>query len=550
MGVCRILGGEEGLMSGTIRLPEPLPHQEPIFDSPARFKVRRAGRRTGKTREIFIAAMGGHGPGWRTQRPMFPGVLQGWDVVWVALDYPQAKAIWNEEIRVRFEGHDGVELNKTDRTATFAGAGTLHVRSSEAIDGIRGLGKDLKGVVFDEGAHYDLLYCWRDVVRPILADNAGWAMFDSTTNAGLDGNDEQVAPSYFNRLCEEIQGGQRTPEDGWAEFYGTAEDNPLISPAEFAALVKEYPVGSVSLDQEVYARLLAAGAGLAFPEWDQRLHTFNFEIPRGAGWRWFAGMDWGYTSPGCFSLFAAGPDGEILLRWEHYFKERTPYDVGQTIGEALLHTPELEFPEWVALDASAFYTDNGSVSNAEEIDRGFKDALRKTGIRVPIQEAPAGPRSRVTRKLAMHEALKVDHERVQPFLERGELVPRWAAPRFRIHTSCVNHIRTIPALPRDARDPEKVETHGVEDHALDSCSYALVSRTPEVQRKWLRLEQDRHPGFDAEGQRRRRPRGLLDELAREAEAEREWAGTQEMLETGRGLRTGYRWVRHDNEEGE
>ena len=45
-------------------------------------------------------------------------------------------------------------------------------------------------------------------------------------------------------------------------------------------------------------------------------------------------------------------------------------------------------------------------------------------------------------------------------------------PRLLIHSTCVNLIRTLPALPRDKRNPDDVDTTA-EDHAPDALRYLL-----------------------------------------------------------------------------
>src|SRR5689334_213740 len=76
-----------------IKIPRPLPQQAAILAHPARFKLWRAGRRSGKSRAELHAALFGHGPNrcWK-------GLVHGKDVGWVAPDFPQAKTIWEEEI--------------------------------------------------------------------------------------------------------------------------------------------------------------------------------------------------------------------------------------------------------------------------------------------------------------------------------------------------------------------------------------------------------------------------------------------------------------------
>ena len=132
-------------MSAEILIPAPLPHQEPIVNSPARFKVVRAGRRGGKTVLAEGCAIVGHGPTDATGAPKFKGIAHDLDVVWVARDYTQAGIMWHEFIRPRFKGVPGVRVNEADRTVSLDGAGTLFVISAENIASARGMGSGWPG---------------------------------------------------------------------------------------------------------------------------------------------------------------------------------------------------------------------------------------------------------------------------------------------------------------------------------------------------------------------------------------------------------------------
>ena len=46
-------------------------------------------------------------------------------------------------------------------------------------------------------------------------------------------------------------------------------------------------------------------------------------------------------------------------------------------------------------------------------------------------------------------------------------------PRLYIYSTCRNLIRTLPALPRDDKNPEDVDTKA-EDHAYDALRYAVM----------------------------------------------------------------------------
>lgn len=486
----------------TLRVQEPLDHQWGPILSPASRKLWRFGRRWGKTRGVFYVAQMGHGPIDEDGQHMHPGIISGMDVVWVVPEYPQARTIWREEIRPRFKRRRGFYLNEQLRCLTMeATGGTLYVVSGEAIDSVRGIGDRLAGVIVDEAAHQDLEYSMKAVLQPALMDNEGWLIAVSTTNAGQDGNQEKRTPSFFNVLCEQVRAGER---DGrWEEFHGDARDNPVITDQAFDDLVGEYAEGSVDLDQEVYAKLLETGAGLAFPEWDDKLHltTFCPERDRRGHWRWAAGGDWGYASPGWFGLVAGGEDGRMVVRKELYFQESDPYTVGTTFARMC---DALALPEYLVLDSACWQVTDGGKTIAARIQEGIKKVLGDRAF--PVVQAPKGPGSRPAGKLLVHEALKAKRA-------ADGTVPPWGMPRLQVvGEDCPNLVRTLPKLPRDERNPEDVDTKR-EDHPYDGLRYLLMAGVPGVT-----VEQDReatpgrHKGYRKDGTRRSEVPTFEDEM--------------------------------------
>jgi len=314
-------------MTAEIRMAEPLSHQQPIIDSTARHKVVRAGRRFGKTRLAWWCAVMGHGA-----QPQGHGMIDGYDVAWVAPDYPQARLIWTEDIKPRCKGVEGVTLNETEHTVTIEDHGTLWIRSAEVIDGIRGIGKRLGGVIVDEAAKLDLEYAHRAVIRPALMDNQGWTLYMSTTNQGEDGgideNGARRTPSYFNQLCEEIRDGKRGEE--WEEFHGTAFDNARLLRSEIEALIAEYDSDDPRLDEEIYAKLLRGGVGLALPQMSKDVHIIPQRLVPAHWYRW-AAFDWGYDHPYVFADLAMDEDGNAYLVDSLINRQQEPEEIAAAI---------------------------------------------------------------------------------------------------------------------------------------------------------------------------------------------------------------------------
>jgi hypothetical protein len=463
----------------------PLPHQEPFYDSPCQYKVARWGRRAGKTVVAFGAAMVGHGP-LTNGEPLHRGVSQGGDVLWICRDIPQGRIVWHEEIVPRLEGVPHVTLNHTNHDADLAGCGRLLLRSAENIESVKGSGQNLLGAVIDEAAWLDLQDVLLKVVMPALMDNNGWLIIISTTNGGQDGNTEKIAPSYFNRLCQAIMDGEKGPE--WGHWHLTARENPKIGPQKIAALIAEYPLGSVKCKEEVEAELVVGGMGVAFPEWRSDLHISRREAP--GEFRWFGGLDWGYASPSACVLVVGGGDQQVIVRKELSWNHTDPYEAGHNLGSWLLSTG-LPLPEWIACDEAMWQVQTGGPTIGEEMQRGVSAALPSL-LAVPLIATPKGKGSRVAGKMLLHGALKWG-----PALEDGT-VPAHLRPRLTVHPDCPYLTRTLPVLPVSPDNSEDVDTTA-DDHVYDALRYALMSRTPRTQREARDVPVGRHPGFERSG---------------------------------------------------
>ena len=467
-----------------IRIPAALPHQKPCALSPAPRKVARAGRRGGKTVLAEYCAIVGHGPRNAQGVPRFKGVAHGFDVIWVARDYTQAGIMWHEFIRPRFKGKPGVAINETNRTVTLAGAGTLHVVSAENIASVRGAGARLAGVIVEEAAWLDLEDALRNVILPALMDNEGWLLLISTTNAGPDGNAEGRIPSYFNVICEEIRAGERSEE--WEEFHFTAEDNPKISAAAFAGLVAEYPAGSPSLRQEVYAELLTGGVGLALEQVSAERHLVPpYPVPE--HWTRFGAFDWGFNHPYVFGDFAADEDGNVVLVDSVWGRGEMPRQIIMRVQLAL---PAWRQFEYVSAGHDCWHDHKARGENTPTIAEQFYAA----GI--PLIQANV---SRVTGLNNLRSYLAW-----QPTDDTVETLPRFTmmdTPGNRRVLRCLQQMQIDPKRPEDALKVDASPGTGSDgfpvngDDAYDMTRYALASRPVRAQRQRAPRHEHQHPGF-------------------------------------------------------
>lgn len=446
----------------TLYLPRALAHQRDVLDAKERFKIWRAGRRTGKSRAALIAALLGHGNG------AHKGVLQGGDIVWLTPDYPQSRAIWREEIKPRLAGVAGVTLHETDRRASFAGLGSLEMRSAESIDNVRG--RSLDGAVLDEAAFFDLEYALSAVVLPALLDRGGWLLITSTPNAGWDGNAGRMTPSYFNRLCHAVMAGQRGKE--WGHWHHTTESNSKLSPADIATLRAEYPPGSATAQQELDASLTATGA-LFYPEFTAQSKFF---VDRSAlpthlpdWWAMWSGYDWGYSHPAVWVPVVDDGQKIYVLDALYLHREQDHGQAASVRGQLMMvENPDARIPAKCAARCYAGHDAFARRQAHTTAPETVADVFDGYGVNLERASIDRDAGAKVIRRLVAEDRLRfVDTVGTRRLVqELAALVPDPKRPN-------------VP-LKRDANESGE---HG--DDGADSLRYALASypyavRQPET----------------------------------------------------------------------
>ncbi len=491
----------------------------PIIEDPQPRKLLQGGRRGGKSRVALQCATLGHGPidRWDGKgtplRRLHRGILtHALDVGWICPTYKQADPLWFEEIQPRFKDKPYCTVHETDKWVQVHGLGRLFVRTFDNADTIRGSGKRLTGLILDECAHFDLRTLWLGPLAWALVDNAGWAIFCSTTNSGPDGNPEIPAPSFFNQLIGEYD-ADKLDHEVWRKYYFTAFDNPKIKADVLQQTIDEAMAmgGQLKVDEEVYARILEPGSGLAFPHWRRAIHLQPLDMRDGAvvGYGCIGCLDWGSASPGAFYLLLQGPGGRLHLTEECYFNgpDRADWkgrlnakEMGAHIAKRiqLFHGRTEVMPEYIAADSAMWAVTGAGATIAHLFQEGLDSVLGDAAVQ--LVPTPKGPGSRATRKELLYEALSWTEDPANPgrVREGGE-------PLLTATPDCTHFARTIAILANDPADPEKVADG--EDHAFDAVTYGLHTMVPEFH------------GDEARTRAQERDRRKLDELSRhEAEA--------------------------------
>lgn len=187
-------------------------------------------------------------------------------------------------------------------------------------------------------------------------------------------------------------------------------------------------------------------SGQVFREWRPEIHvTKPFQIPH--DWMRFRAIDFGYSDPFCCLWFAVSPLNMVYVYRELYVTGHKASDLAQRIVE-------LSASEDIAYTVA----DPSMWNKTGAIGESIAETFAKNGV--PLLKAD---NDRLSGKMRVHEYLA-------PFETDGG-----ARALLQVFDSCVNLIRTLPALPYDAHRVEDVDTHA-EDHCYDALRYGLMSR--------------------------------------------------------------------------
>jgi len=221
-----------------------LPHkkQEEIIQSPARFKVIRAGRKGGKTIGE-VETLGYKAVVANKKTRILKDVFQtGRKVLYIAPTQEQARNIIWESLKSRFGGlgksneqRMQMRIKNEDKEHT-----TIFVGGWENRENYRGL-TDVTHITFDEvDTLKDFFVSWKEIFRPMFLDTGGTANFIGT-------------PKKENPNLRRLEKEFEQMGESFATFHFTSMDNPHLPREELEALKKEYIGDKHSYQQEILA---------------------------------------------------------------------------------------------------------------------------------------------------------------------------------------------------------------------------------------------------------------------------------------------------------
>jgi phage terminase large subunit-like protein len=215
---------------------------------------------------------------------------------WLAPTYNTASQVWRE-LRQTFADEDGVQVTGSERRIDLLNGGLIAIRSTHNPDMLRGMGLDF--TVLDEAAFMPP-ETWQQVVRPMLLERKGGALFLST-------------PHGLNWFWDVYRLGLDPEEPQWASFHFTSYDNPLVDSAEIDAIRRSTP--DRVFREEYLAQFLSDG-GQVFRNVKDAVDASAVPA-RSAHHRYVGGVDWGrdhdYT---CIAIIDA--DEQRLVAFDRF----------------------------------------------------------------------------------------------------------------------------------------------------------------------------------------------------------------------------------------
>lgn len=196
--------------------------QKTVVESPARFKVIRAGRRSGKS-SVEIEIM------------LFKAVSgKDRNVFYLAPTQKQARSIIWESLKTRVNKLGEANESRLEMRVptTDGGHSTIFIAGWENRENFRGM--KAHHITFDEvDTMKDFFIGWQEIFRPALIDASGTADFIGT-------------PKKENPNLRRME-----KEEKVASFHFTTKDNPYIPPLELVEAEKE-------MDRDTYRQEILA----------------------------------------------------------------------------------------------------------------------------------------------------------------------------------------------------------------------------------------------------------------------------------------------------
>jgi len=252
--------------------------QSEVFQDKSRYKVLRCGRRAGKTylsvTILIYEAMNAKGDYW-----------------FIAPFYRQAKQIAWKMLNELLPPEAIHSKNETELSVELHNGSLIELKGADNPDSLRGVGLD--GVVMDEYAK-TRPFVWEEIVRPMLLDRGGWAMFIATP----------YGYNHFYDLWEEVP-----DKKDWTRWHFTSYDNKHIDKEEIDEA--KQTMSEEKFQQEIMAEFTKK-SGAVWPMFSREHHIVKRREPE-HDTVIYGSIDFGFAvgHPTCFLLHEVDNIGNV-----------------------------------------------------------------------------------------------------------------------------------------------------------------------------------------------------------------------------------------------
>lgn len=270
-------------------------------------------------------------------------------------------------------------------------------------------------------------------------------------------------------------------------IFSSYKENYFLSPDYIAELegIKDPELRKAWLNGD-WNILLSIGY---FQEWRASTHVIKpFKIPQTA--TIYCGLDWGWSKPSaCVYFFVAnGEDleladgtirhtvkGDIFVHSEYYSCVKGKPNTGlqltavQLTQAIICHEKSQRYDRTriTRVADNAIFNKEDDHCIADEMSKPIKiDGEWNKGLTWIGSDKRAGSRA-----IGWNFIRELLSNSFNPKTEDGIVLPRENRGIF-ISSSCANLIRTLPALERDPKKPDDIDTNG-EDHLCDALRYVI-----------------------------------------------------------------------------
>ncbi len=472
-----------------------------IFLSCPLFEVLFEGTRGGGKTDSLIADFAQHvGVGWAAE----------WRGILFRETYPQLDDVKKKCRKMFFSMFPTATFNKNDHTWTFPDGEQLllrHMKTPEDYQNYHGheypwIGwEELTNWATDE-CYKLMMSCSRSSVDPNRRDKNKQPMprkYRATTNPYGKGHGwvkrRWQLPAMRGKILsveEEYEGGKKEIRPRIAIHSAFKENLKLLAAEpDYEMNIRSAARNPAELAAWLYGDWDITSGGMFDDIWDSKCHVLEpFTIPK--TWRIDRSFDWGSSAPASVGWWAESDgcdvrlnDGRImstvkgdLFRISEWYvaypgsnkgMKKTPHEIATGIVQAELdmgYRNRKETRVRAGPADSSIWDDSGGPSIATQMLKQVRiDGRPYAGVSWVRADKTAGSRKNGWEEIRqrLKNAKKPD----------GGVREK---PGIFIFNTCVSFIATVPVLPRDAKDPDDVDTDA-EDHIADETRYRV--KTPK-----------------------------------------------------------------------